>query len=250
MKVSALIEHLNGLLRPEDFRDYAPNGLQVEGRPDVRKIVLGVTASLGLVEQAAARGADMVLVHHGWFWRGEDPCLVGTKGRRVRALMEAGMNLVAYHLPLDAHPELGNNAELGRLLGFRTEIRAGEMGLLHVGTLEDGPLSVKCLAERVEGVLHRKPLLVGPIDTTVSRVAWCSGAAQDELTAAAALGAELYLSGEISERTTFEARELGVSYLAAGHTATEQFGIQALGRHLRQAFPELDVEYVREENPV
>lgn len=250
MKVSALIEHLNNLLRPEEFHDYAPNGLQVEGTPEVHRIALGVSASLGLIERACTYGADMVLVHHGWFWRGEDARLTGIKGRRVRALIKANMNLVAYHLPLDAHPELGNNAELARLLGLTVETRAGALGLLNVGTLNEGPMSVVDFAARVERVLGRKPLLVGPKDGKIFRVAWCSGAAQDELTAAADLGAELYLSGEISERTTFEAIELGVPYLSAGHTATEQFGIQALGRHLKATFPELEVEYFAEENPV
>lgn len=250
MKVSALIEHLNGLLKPEEFRDYAPNGLQVEGRGEVRRIVLGVTASLGLIKAAAERKADMVLVHHGWFWRGEDPRLVGMKGRRVRALLSAGMNLAAYHLPLDAHPEFGNNAELARLLGLTVEARAGELGLLHLGSLIGGPVRVADFADQVERVLGRRPLVLGPREKKVSRIAWCSGAAQDELLEAASLGADLYLSGEVSERTTFEAVESGVTYFAAGHTATEQFGIQALGRHLAQTFPELTVEYVAEENPV
>lgn len=250
MKVSALIEHLNNLLRPEEFHDYAPNGLQVEGTPEVRRIALGVSASLGLIERASTYGADMVLVHHGWFWRGEDARLTGIKGRRVRALIKANMNLVAYHLPLDAHPEFGNNAELARLLGLTVETRAGSLGLLNVGTINGGAVSVEKFAARVERVLGRRPLLVGPEDGMVSRVAWCSGAAQDELTAAADLGAQLYLSGEISERTTFEAIELGIPYLAAGHTATEQFGIQALGRHLKATFPELEIKYFAEENPV
>lgn len=250
MKVSALIEHLNNLLRPEEFHDYAPNGLQVEGTPEVRRIALGVSASLGLIERASTYGADMVLVHHGWFWRGEDARLTGIKGRRVRALIKANMNLVAYHLPLDAHPEFGNNAELARLLGLTVETRAGSLGLLNVGTINGGSVSVEKFAARVERVLGRRPLLVGPEDGMVSRVAWCSGAAQDELTAAADLGAQLYLSGEISERTTFEAIELGIPYLAAGHTATEQFGIQALGRHLKATFPELEIKYFAEENPV
>ena len=250
MQASALIEHLNNLLRPEEFHDYAPNGLQVEGTSEVRRIALGVSASLGLIERASAYGADMVLVHHGWFWRGEDARLTGIKGRRVRALIKANMNLVAYHLPLDAHPEFGNNAELARLLGLTVEMRAGSLGLLNVGTINGEAVSVEKFAARVERVLGRKPLLVGPEDGMVSRVAWCSGAAQDELTAAADLGAQLYLSGEISERTTFEAIELGIPYLAAGHTATEQFGIQALGRHLKTTFPELEIKYFSEENPV
>lgn len=250
MKVTALIDYLDECLKPEEFRDYAPNGLQVEGRGEVMRIVLGVTASLGLIREAARRRADAVLVHHGWFWRGEDPRITGVKGARVRALIDAGLNLIAYHLPLDTHPEVGNNAELARVLGLSIETRTGEYGLLHAGRILSGPMSAEAFAGRVEAALGRRSLLVGPADRIVSRVGWCSGAAQDELGAAAALGCDLYLSGEIREHTTFEAVELGVPYLAAGHTATEQFGIQALGRRLEEAFPELEIEFVAQDNPV
>lgn len=250
MKVKALIDYLDECLKPGEFRDYAPNGLQVEGRGEVRRIVLGVSASLGLIREAARRNADAVLVHHGWFWRGEDPRITGVKGARVRALIESGLSLIAYHLPLDAHPEVGNNAELARVLGLCVEARAGEYGLLHVGRILSGPMRAEEFARRVETALGRRPLLVGPAGKTVERIGWCSGAAQDELAHAALLGCDLYLSGEIREHTTFEAVELGVPYLAAGHTATEQFGIQALGRRLTEVFPELEVEFIAQDNPV
>ena len=250
MKTRALIEFLDGVLKTGEFRDYAPNGLQVEGRENISSIVLGVSASLGLIEAAAAKGADAVLVHHGWFWRGEDARIVGVKGRRIRCLIENGMNLIGYHLPLDAHPEVGNNAELARVLGLSIDTRAGEYGLLHAGEILSGPMTAAEFALRVEKALHRKPLLVGPADKRVHRIGWCSGAAQDELGEAAALGCDLYLSGEIREHTTFEAVELGVPYLAAGHTATEQFGIQALGRLIKATFPGLVIEYIPQENPV
>lgn len=250
MRVKELIEYLDGLLTPGEFKDYAPNGLQVEGRDEVKRIVLGVSASLGLIEAARDRGADTVLVHHGWFWRGEDPRICGVKGRRIRTLLESGMNLVAYHLPLDAHPEVGNNAELARVLGLSVETRTGEYGLLHTGRILTGPMKAHEFAARVTEALGRAPLLVGDAEKAVERIGWCSGAAQDMLGEAAALGCDLYLSGEIREHTTFEAVELGVPYLAAGHTATEQFGIQALGGRLAAEFPSLSIEFVPQENPV
>lgn len=250
MRVRTLVEYLDEYLHAGDFRDYAPNGLQVEGSAEVNKIVLGVTASLGLIEAAAERGAQAVLVHHGWFWKGEDARIVGVKGRRVRRLIESGLNLIAYHLPLDAHEEVGNNAELARVLGLSVETRAGDYGLLHVGSILSGEMTAAAFADRVERELGRRPLLVGDANRTVRRVGWCSGAAQGELAHAAELGCDLYLSGEIRENTTFEAVELGVPYLAAGHTATEQFGIRALGRHLKARFPELELEFVAQDNPV
>lgn len=250
MRVRTLVEYLDEYLHAGDFRDYAPNGLQVEGSAEVNKIVLGVTASLGLIEAAAERGAQAVLVHHGWFWKGEDARIVGVKGRRVRRLIESGLNLIAYHLPLDAHEEVGNNAELARVLGLSVETRAGDYGLLHVGSILSGEMTAAAFADRVERELGRRPLLVGDANRTVRRVGWCSGAAPGELAHAAELGCDLYLSGEIRENTTFEAVELGVPYLAAGHTATEQFGIRALGRHLQARFPELELEFVAQDNPV
>ncbi|MDO5531287.1 Nif3-like dinuclear metal center hexameric protein [Sutterella sp.] len=249
MKTRDLIAYLDELLVPGEFKDYAPNGLQVEGRGEVNRIVLGVSASLGLIEAARERRADAVLVHHGWFWRGEDARITGVKGRRVRTLIESEMNLIAYHLPLDAHAEVGNNAELARVLGLSIESRTGEYGLLHTGSILSGPMRADAFAARVTEALGRAPLLVGDAGKTVARVGWCSGAAQDWIGEAAALGCDLYLSGEIREHTTFEAVELGIPYLAAGHTATEQFGIQALGRRLSEAFPDLTIEFVPQENP-
>lgn len=249
MQVQALIRHLDEYLRAGEFRDYAPNGLQVEGRQEVSRIVLGVSASLGLIEAAARRGADAVLVHHGWFWKGESPRICGTRGKRIRRLIESGMNLIAYHLPLDAHEEVGNNAELARVLGLSIDVRAGEYGLLHAGNILSGPMTAAAFAERVSERLGRTPLLAGNGEKIVRRVGWCSGAAQDMLSEAAGLGCDIYLSGEIREPTYFEAVESGVPYIAAGHTATEQFGIQALGRHLKAQFPELELEFIAQDNP-
>ena len=250
MQIKALTDYLNTYLNAEAFKDYAPNGLQVEGRREIRRIVLGVSASQAIIDHAVAAGADCILVHHGWFWRGEPSQITGMQRRRLAALLAADINLVAYHLPLDAHPVVGNNAELGRLFGLKLEKRTGMYDLLNIGVPETGPVPVGEFCSRVERVLGRRPLAVGPTQGTVTRVGWCSGAAQDEILAAAAEGCDLYISGEISERTTYEARENGIAYLAAGHHATEKFGIQALGRHLAEVFPELEITYYEGNNPV
>ena len=235
-EVSALASYCDGLLDAASFADSCPNGLQVEGERPVRRLVTGVTASLALIEAAVDEGADAILVHHGWFWKGESPCLTGIKGRRARALMGAGVSMLAYHLPLDAHPELGNNACLGRVLGLvdAQPTRAGE-GLVWWGRLPQ-PMPAAAFAEHLGRVLGRPALHVAGQDRPLARLAWCTGAAQGLLSQAAALGVEAYLSGEISERTTHEARELGVDYFAGGHHATERYGVMALGEHLAERF--------------
>lgn len=250
MQRGELLSHLDEFLQAGMFRDYAPNGLQVEGRAEIRRILLGVSASRSLVEEAVSQKVDAILVHHGWFWRGEPAPVVGMKRERLAPLLANDINLIAYHLPLDAHPTVGNNAELGRLLDLTVTARAGDYELLWVGEPKRGEMSVAAFAERVEAVLGRRPLVLGLTERTVRRVAWCSGAAQGEIGLAAALGADLFLSGEVSERTTYEAEELGVTYLAAGHHATEQFGIRALGRHLAERWPELDLRFFDTKNPV
>jgi dinuclear metal center YbgI/SA1388 family protein len=245
-KLTEILAHADALLKVDEFQDYCPNGLQVEGRAEVKRIVAGVTASQALVERAVELGADLLLVHHGWFWKGEDPRLVGIKGRRVRTLVEAGISLVAYHLPLDAHPELGNNALLGRLLGLEVTGEGPGVGL-H-GRLV-APLSAAGFAARVAGRLGREPLLIEGGDHPIERIAWCSGAAHSYLEQAAALGVDAYLSGEINEPTVHLARELGVHYLAAGHHATECEGVRALAENLAQRF-DLEQVFVDIPNPV
>lgn len=249
MQLAELTAWLDRFLEADRFSDYAPNGLQVEGRRDVRRIVTAVTASRAAIEHAVAQKADALLVHHGWFWKGEPAQVVGMKAKRMRLLMKADMSLVAYHLPLDAHPELGNNALLAERLGLTIESRSGFYDLLHVGSLPE-PVTAAAFARRVAEVLGREPQLFGRPERTVSRIGWCSGAAQGELAAAAALGCALYLSGEVSERTWHEAREEDILYLACGHHATECFGIEALGRRLAETFPELEVSFFDERNPV
>jgi dinuclear metal center YbgI/SA1388 family protein len=230
------------------FADYCPNGLQVEGERPVQRLVSGVTASAALLEQAAAAGADALLVHHGWFWRGEDPRLVAVKGARVRSVMKAGMHLFAYHLPLDVHPELGNNAQLAVALGWRVDARAGEHGLVNLHDLP-APSTARALSARLRKALGRAPLAVGDLERPLSRIAWCTGAAQDMLEQAIAAGADAFVSGEISERTTHLAREAGVVYFAAGHHATERYGVQALGEHAARVLG-IAHRFIDDENPV
>ncbi len=230
-----LVSYTNELLHINDFRDYAPNGLQVEGKSEVKKLVSGVTASEALIDAAIEQGADAILVHHGYFWGGEDPCLIGMKGRRIKKLINHDISLLGYHLPLDAHPELGNNAGLAKLLGLVSEGVMDEQGVGNYGLLKN-PCSLGEFEKRVETALDRKPLAIAGGDHHVKRIAWCSGGAQKYLKAAAELGVDAYLSGEISENTVHEARELGVHYIAAGHHATERLGAQVLGQFLADHF--------------
>lgn len=248
MNIKELIDYTGQILEVERFRDYCPNGLQVEGRQEVRSIVTGVTASMALLESAREAGADMVLVHHGYFWRNEDPRVVGIKHKRLRFLLTHEINLAAYHLPLDAHPELGNNAQLARLLGLNVEGVAGEQSLVWHGSLPVAE-SLWDFQQRLGGVLQRQPQVVGDLKRQVRRVAWCTGAAQQYLETAIALGVDVFVSGEISEQTVHLARESGVSYIAAGHHATERYGVRALGQHLAQHFG-LTHQFVDIENPV
>lgn len=225
---------LNTYLSCDALSDYAPNGVQIEGRDNVSCIVSGVTASHALIERAVSERADAVLVHHGYFWKREDPRLIGMKKRRVELLLRHGISLLAYHLPLDVHAEVGNNAQFGRHLGFRGAA-VDRQGLIWASTLPEPAVPVQ-FADHIARALGRAPLHVGPDGTSIRRVMWCTGAAQKYLTEAARLGADAFISGEMSEQTTHEARELGVHYFAAGHHATERYGIAALGAMLAQQF--------------
>lgn len=232
-----LVATMDQWLHPELFRDYCPNGLQVEGRERVRTVISGVTASQRFLEQAIEAGADMVLVHHGYFWKGEDPCIRGMKQRRLRLLMNNNVSLVAYHLPLDAHRTLGNNACLARTLGAcdGAPVSDDPCELMWTGTL-DQPLTLEELASRLRSRLEREPLSVDGGPASIRRIGWCSGGAQGMIDRAVDLGVDAYLSGEISEPTVHSAREQGVHYIAAGHHATERDGVQALGAALAEAF--------------
>ena len=251
MNRDVLVGYLNDLLAAARFKDYCPNGLQVEGRAEIRKIVAGVTASQALVDAAIERDADALLVHHGWFWRGEDVRVTGLRKRRLQALLDRDINLIAYHLPLDAHPELGNNAQLAQRLGWCVEGRYGEQEIGWFGRLET-PLPLADLATRVEAALQRPPLVIGNDVTPgrlIRRIAWCSGGGQSYFDEALTLAVDAFLSGEISEPQVHMARESGVAYIAAGHHATERGGVAALAAHLSEKFA-LDCEFLDLDNPV
>jgi dinuclear metal center YbgI/SA1388 family protein len=235
LSLTELSNYIASLLEIDRFRDYSPNGVQVEGRAEVRRIASGVTASQHVLEQAAAWGADAILVHHGYFWRNENPALAGIKKRRIAHLLRHDISLLAYHLPLDAHPELGNNARLGRELGFIPQGTFGEQSLAWHGEAAQ-TRTLDELARHVSERLGRAPLVIGDAKRAISRIAWCSGAAQGYFEQAAALGVDAFLTGEISEQNVHVARETGVAFVAAGHHATERYGIQALAGHVAERF--------------
>lgn len=233
------------------FNDYCPNGLQVQGRPRIARLAAAVTANQAVLDEAVDWGADALLVHHGYFWRGEDSVVTGMKRRRLATLLAADMSLIAYHLPLDAHGTLGNNAQWGDKLG----LGSGEplhpedpAAVGNIATLSEA-VTIDELMTRIRALTAREPLLIGEEARRVSRVAWCTGAAQSYIDRAAAAGAELFISGEISEPTVHAARELGIAYLAAGHHATERYGVQALAACMSERFG-LEWQFIDCDNPV
>jgi dinuclear metal center YbgI/SA1388 family protein len=242
-----LSTQLHALLEADRFRDYGPNGLQVEGRPEIHKLVSGVTASLALIEAAAQAGADAILVHHGLFWRGQDGRVTGWMKRRLQLLLAHEINLYAYHLPLDAHPEWGNNAQLGLKLKLSADGRFGDQDLGFLGTPAQ-PLTVAALTALLQYRLGRAPVVVEGYGRPIRRVAWCTGGAQGYFEAAIAAGADAFLTGEISEPQAHYARETGVAYFACGHHATERFGASALGAALAERFG-LDHQFIDIDNP-
>jgi dinuclear metal center YbgI/SA1388 family protein len=235
--LSTLVEEADRYLNAAKISDYCPNGLQVEGRPQVQRIVSGVTASQALLDAAVDAHADVVLVHHGYFWKNEDPRVVGIKQRRLKTLLCNDISLLAYHLPLDVHPEVGNNVQLARVLGLTVEgplepDNPRSVGL--VGSLET-PLSPADFMQRIRTSLGREPLMIEGPDL-IRRIAWCTGGAQGYIEQAVAAGVDAYLTGEVSEPTVHIARENGLSFFAAGHHATERYGVQALGDYLAKRF--------------
>lgn len=244
-----LAKYLAAALDINRFRDYCPNGLQVQGTASVKHMVTGVTASLALLEAAHAVGADTVLVHHGYFWRGDDPRVVGTLHKRLKFLLEHDMNLFAYHLPLDAHAEFGNNVQLGLQLGLTIARYFGEQDLGCVGYAHEDAHTVSSLQTKIENILGRAPMLIGDGSKKLRTIAWCTGAAQQAFADAIAAGADVYISGEISEQTVHLARESGVAYLACGHHATERYGVQAIGQHCAAQFG-ITHEFIDIPNPV
>ncbi|SFE13260.1 Nif3-like dinuclear metal center hexameric protein [Nitrosomonas sp. Nm166] len=243
-----LENHLNQLLDISRFQDYCPNGLQVEGRHNIHTIVSGVTASLDLLKAAITAKADAILVHHGYFWRGEDLRITGMKSRRIALLMTNQINLFAYHLPLDAHPQFGNNALLGKKLGLIETGRFGDQNIAVHGELIQVS-TLGALGEKISRTLLRKPMMVGNPDKTIRRIAWCTGAAQSYFEAAIRQGVDAFITGEISEQSVHAVRESGVAFIAAGHHATERYGVQALGDHIAQNF-DIQHQFIDIENPV
>jgi dinuclear metal center YbgI/SA1388 family protein len=235
MLLNELRDYIGSLLEISRYRDYSPNGLQVEGKPQILRLATGVTASQRLLDAAVAWGADAILVHHGYFWRNEDDAVTGIKKRRLAHLLRHDVSLLSYHLPLDAHPTLGNNAQLGNLLGFVEQGRFGEQEIGCHGELAQ-PQMLAQLAAHIEGILLRAPRVIGDGERTIRRIAWCSGAAQGFFDEAVTLGVDAFLTGEISEQNVHLAEEADVAFIAAGHHATERYGVRALGEHLVRQF--------------
>jgi dinuclear metal center YbgI/SA1388 family protein len=248
MNINDLSNYLNILLQPERFSDYCPNGLQVEGKQEIKHIVTGVTASYALLEAALQVNADAVLVHHGYFWRGENLAITGIKKRRIQFLLQHDISLFAYHLPLDAHAELGNNVMLAKQLSLNVTGKTGEKEMLLLAEL-NAPHTLQTFANLIEIKLNRKPQVIGDLSKPVKTVALCTGAAQSYIEQAVSANVDVYISGEISEQTVHVARESGMSYISAGHHATERYGVQALGEHLVQKFG-LKHTFIDIDNPV
>ncbi len=238
---------INDLLLIHKYKDYAPNGIQIEGKQEIQKVICGVTASMELIERAINEKADAIIVHHGYFWKGEKENITGIKQKRIKALLENNINLYAYHLPLDGHQELGNNAQLGKLWNIINAQPTAEFDLLWYGNINE--TSVTDFGNLITQTLEREPLIIQGGNHTIKRIAWCSGAAQGFLEQAVALGVDAFISGEISEKTFHEAKEYGIHYFGAGHHATEKGGIMALCEYLN-SHTTLECQFIDCWNPV
>jgi dinuclear metal center YbgI/SA1388 family protein len=245
-----LLQAFDALLQPARFKDYGPNGLQVEGRLPIQKIVSGVTASRALIEAAIEARAAAIFVHHGLFWRGQDGCVTGWMKQRLALLLAHDINLFAYHLPLDAHPDWGNNAQLGLQLGLQASARFGEQDLGFMGARADGGsfASASALAGHVGNVLKRPVVQVGNAQGAIKNIAWCSGGAQGYFESAIAAGADAFITGEISEPQAHYAREMGVAFIACGHHASERYGAPAVASQVAAQFG-LDHQFIDIDNP-
>lgn len=246
-----LVAYLHEYLSCEDFADFAPNGLQIEGGVNIRTICTAVSASQDAINQAIAEGADALIVHHGYFWRSEAPVIVGIKHKRIASILEHQINLLAYHLPLDCHLEIGNNACLGRLFelnNLKSHTIDRIPNLMWTGELSSS-LSFDALSRHIGNKLQREPLHIKGPQKLIRRLAWCSGAAENYIDYAKKLEVDAYLSGEVSERTYYEAKELGLHYYACGHSATERYGILALGQHIAERFG-IKHHFIESDNPV
>jgi dinuclear metal center YbgI/SA1388 family protein len=238
-RLADIVQELDGLLRPERFADYCPNGLQVPGCELIETVASGVSAQVELFERARGEGAQLVLAHHGLFWGVGPGPIDAALARRLRVLFEADMSLLAYHLPLDAHPQVGNNALLARGLGGeRLEPFARHRGepIGCLAELPGGGMSIAELLRRVQDATSREPLAFDYGPSLVRRIGIVTGAAADHFEEAIAAGADAFLTGEPAERVMAQAREAGVHFIAAGHYATETFGVRALGELLAERF--------------
>jgi dinuclear metal center YbgI/SA1388 family protein len=246
---NTLCQYLNQLLSPEKFTDYCPNGLQIEGKNTISKVITGVTASLALIDAAIKAQADALIVHHGFFWKGETAHIDGIKKTRIAKILQHDLNLIAYHLPLDYHPEIGNNTQLAKKMNWvidREQSQKCAWGLIgHTAT----PITAIQLANQLQQKLNHPPLCIGDQNQIIHRIAWCTGGAQGYFEEAIKMGVDAFITGEISEKHVHIARETGVQFIAAGHHATEKFGIEALGNQLAQTFA-IECTFIDIESPV
>jgi len=252
MLTNELEQYLNSLLKPQKIKDFTPNGLQVQGSERVNKIITGVTASKALIDKAITEKADAIIVHHGYFWKNESYVIRGMKHDRIKALLLNDINLFAYHLPLDIHPTLGNNAQLAKLFNIEdvtplehgNELSVAVQGKLQLET------SGENFANLINKILERKCLHIAPpSNKPIKTIAWCSGGGQGYIELAAEQGIDAFLTGEVSEQTTHIAHEMDIHFFAAGHHATERYGIKALGEHLAQEH-NVEVLFIDIDNPV
>lgn len=245
-----LLRYLNQLLSPEKVKDYCPNGLQIEGKREINKIVCGVTASQALIDAAISENADAIFVHHGYFWKGENPCITGMKKQRFASLLTHDINLYAYHLPLDIHPDLGNNAQLAKRLNIETEggLEADNPVSVAMRGNFNEPTTIDEVGKLIEAQLERTPLIEATGPEQIKTVAWCTGGGQGYIDLAAEQGIDLFITGEVSEQTIHSARENGIHFIAAGHHATERYGAKAVGEHLQETLG-IDTVFIDIDNP-
>ena len=247
----SLLAYLNKLLKPELVKDYCPNGMQVQGKNSIERLVTGVTASFALIEKAIEIEADAIFVHHGYFWRGENQQITGMKYNRLKALLSNDINLYAYHLPLDVHPEFGNNAQLAKLLGLTIEggLETDNPSSVAMKGRLPKPTKLQDLANLVSHRLNREPLVIAGGDHLIETVAWCTGGGQGFIEQAAIQDIDVFITGEMSEQTTHVAKEMNIHFIAAGHHATERYGAKAIGEHLHEHF-DIEVSFIDIDNPV
>lgn len=251
VSITELVNYADDLLAVHQYKDYCPNGLQVEGKKSVQTIISGVTASQALLDAAVKAGADALIVHHGYFWKGEDPRVIGMKKNRLHTLLSSGTSLLAYHLPLDDHPELGNNVQLAKRLNLTPKGKFGRAPGDEIGVYGSifQAMTAEQFAKHLHNVLGREPLHIAGHSAHIETVAWCTGAAQSYIEQAVMTGVDAFISGEISEQTVHIARETGIHFFSAGHHATERYGVQALGDHLAQHF-NIKHRFIDIDNPV